>query len=385
MFGARFRSSNQTTGQRFCAGRRIPPTHSQCYGPLVSTFTTVNVLALAAVVCISCTESPQTARSVTTPENLSSAGDAGRAALTSGGSLQGSAGGNGNGPGGTNGAGTTPNGISGSASGVSGSPSGISGSASGASGAAHGGSASGASGSHSGGTGTSNGGSNATAGGTAGGRAGGAGVAGSAGSATTINGSYSTNFDLTESPLSEKGVWRNVGLDWTVVASGEGFAFGTQNGKGGYNDSYAYLTGFPPNQSASAVIHLESGITASYNEVEILLRWSDDAHRAIGYECNLAHDGSYAQIIRWPGKLGTGLQDFTFLASGSASGGVHDGDVFSATVTGNTITSYLNGKQLATATDSAITSGGPGIAFYWEGQAGSKKYSFTSFTAQGLP
>ena len=257
-----------------------------------------------------------------------------------------------------------------------------------AAGSSKGGSGTGSSRDSNGGSTIANGG--ASAGGT--GIAPGGGVPNSTGSAPNggatgamTAATFSTNFDLTELPLSEAGVWKNAGLDWTFVATAGGYAFGTQTGNDGYNDSYAHLSGFPPNQSASAVIHLESGITAAYTEVEILLRWSDSAHNAIGYECNLAHDGSYAQIIRWPGKLGTGLNDFAFIGAGSAPNGVHDGDVFSAQVIGTTITSYLNGKQLATATDSAVMSGDPGIGFYWQGQAGSKSYSFTSFTAKALP
>ena len=296
---------------------------------------------------MSCSESGPSSTSANTPDSLTGAGSAGKSAGGGGSARAGS--------GGTATGGTSANGAG-----------------------APGASAS------SGGAGTPSGGAGAPTGG-AGAPTGGAGAPGAAGAPANGSGSYTTNFDISESPLSESGAWKNVGLDWTFVASGGGYAFGTQTGSGGYNDSYAHLSGFPPNQSASAVIHLESGITASYNEVEILLRWSDDAHRSIGYECNLAHDGSYAQIIRWPGKLGTGLNDFAFIGSGSASNGVHDGDVFSATVTGSTITSYLNGKQLATATDSMITTGNPGIAFYWEGQAGSKKYSFTSFSAKSLP
>jgi hypothetical protein len=196
---------------------------------------------------------------------------------------------------------------------------------------------------------------------------------------------YSTEFGTTENPISEGGKWHNSGLDWTPVASGGGYAYGTQSGSAGFDDSYAILAGFPPNHTVTATIHLESGISAPYAEVEILLRWSDSAHHSTGYECNLAKDGSYAQIIRWPGVRGTDKSQFAYLASASAPNGVHDGDVFSATIQGNTITSYLNGVKLVSATDPVINSGNPGIGFYWEGGSGSRKFSFTNFSAKSLP
>jgi hypothetical protein len=197
--------------------------------------------------------------------------------------------------------------------------------------------------------------------------------------------SYSTDFATSESPLSEGSKWRNVGLDWTVVTSGGGYAYGTQSGTEGYNDSYAILSGFPANHTASATIHLESGIAAHFAEVEILLRWSDAAHYSTGYECNLAKDGSYAEIIRWPGPLGTSKDHFTFLAHGDAPDGVHDGDVFSGTISGNTISCSLNGVILVSASDSSIKTGNPGIGFYAEGAPGSRKFSFTDFSARGVP
>jgi hypothetical protein len=172
------------------------------------------------------------------------------------------------------------------------------------------------------------------------------------------------------------------------VITQNGFAFGTQSGdvSAGFNDSYAYLAAtYPANQSASAIIHLESGITAQYLEVEILLRWTDSAHNSIGYECNLAYNGQYATIGRWPGPLGTQVSQYTTLAFvGPIAGGVHDGDVFQADVVGNVVTSRLNGTVIATGTDDAVTSGSPGIGFYSQGAPASQKFSFTHFSAKGL-
>lgn len=199
---------------------------------------------------------------------------------------------------------------------------------------------------------------------------------------------YTTDFDLTESPLSENGAWHHDGLDWTVVDSGNGIAFGTQalgvnrSGPTAYDDSYAYLSGFPADHQASAVVHLGAIDGSCTHEVEILMRWADSAHVARGYECNVAFDGSYAQIVRWNGPVG----DYTYLSSGSVPGGVHDGDTVGASVVGNTITLSVNGVVRATAQDSTFTTGNPGIAF-WRGMSGCGTrgdYGFTSFTASSV-
>jgi hypothetical protein len=160
-------------------------------------------------------------------------------------------------------------------------------------------------------------------------------------------------------------------------------AFGTQTGSGAYNDSYAALSGFPPNQSASAVIHLDSTIDRSTtHEVEILLRITDDSNKLTAYECNFAYDGSYCQIVRLDST------SFTYLAGpnagqGSVAGGLHEGDVVSAKIIGSTITSYVNGKQVAQATDSTYPTGNPGMGFWLGGPSTTPNsyYSFTSFTA----
>jgi hypothetical protein len=200
--------------------------------------------------------------------------------------------------------------------------------------------------------------------------------------------SYSTNFDGTESPISENSAWHHDGLDWTVAETAGGIARGTQrlgvqrSGPTQYDDSYAYLSGFPPNQKASGVIHLGTIDGSCTHEVEILLHWSDSAHDAHGYECNVAFDGSYAQIVRWEGAVGS----YTYLNSGNVLGGVHDGDTVSASIVGNQITLSVNGVVRASASDSKFTTGNPGIGF-WRGSSGCGTlgdYGFTSFSASSL-
>jgi hypothetical protein len=208
---------------------------------------------------------------------------------------------------------------------------------------------------------------------------------------------YSTDFNLVENPISEGGRWHHNGLDWTVIETFGGNAIGTQalgvfrSGASAYNDSYAYLTGFPADQQASAVIHLDPSINGGCtHEAEILLRWSDAAHTARGYECNLAFNGGYAEVVRWNGALG----DYTYVSpQGSGGpGAVHDGDVFSAQIVGNIITTSLNGRQLqhldVTSIGGAVwTDGNPGIGMFRgvQGCGSRGDYGFTRYTAMSIP
>src|SRR5262249_48384549 len=130
---------------------------------------------------------------------------------------------------------------------------------------------------------------------------------------------------------------------------------------------------------ASAVIHRDPAIDPSCtHEVEIHLRWSDAAHDAHGYECNLAWDGSYSEIVRWNGKFG----DFTYLARGSVPGGVRDGDTISASIVGDVIVLSHNGVEVTRATDSTFKTGNPGMGFWRGGACGTRgDYGFTSYSA----
>lgn len=197
---------------------------------------------------------------------------------------------------------------------------------------------------------------------------------------------YETSFSLTQSPLSENGTWRHFGQDWTLITSSGGVAFGTQKGTGTYDDSYAYLSGFSPDQTASAVVHIDPAISnATSHEAEILLRWADSAHSARGYECIFSYDGGYVQIVRWNGARG----DFSYLAGGPAPnggevpGGLHEGDTLSASIVGSRIAAYVNGVEVADATDNTWTTGDPGIGFYRGSSSGYLlgDLAFTSFAA----
>lgn len=205
-------------------------------------------------------------------------------------------------------------------------------------------------------------------------------VGGTPSAAPAVTSSYSTNFAGTETPISEGGVWKHVGLDWTAVTKANGLAHGTQTGSGGYNDSYAYLTGFPANHSATAVVYLNPNANSVNKEVELLLRWSDSARGATGYECNLQHRGQYALIVRWNGPYG----NFTEIGRARSPPQLKTGDVIKATVVGNVITVYVNGTQIMQATDSTYTSGNPGMGFYIDAGASNSDFGFSSFSASGL-
>ncbi len=204
---------------------------------------------------------------------------------------------------------------------------------------------------------------------------------------------HSTTFAGDENPLSEGGKWSNNGLDWTKIRKAQGLAFGTQTGtnKGiyRYDDSYAHLSGFPPNQEAWGKVHIAKPDSSCHQEVEILLRWTSSAHRTTGYECfaRCVNDGSsYVQIVRWEGPLGK----FTYLADKrGANYGLKDGDILKASIVGNVITVSINGVVKAQVKDDTHKTGNPGIGTFLScdngrGVGTNGDFGFRSFTARGL-
>ncbi|MHB1034038.1 MAG: hypothetical protein ACYC35_11645 [Pirellulales bacterium] len=204
---------------------------------------------------------------------------------------------------------------------------------------------------------------------------------------------YTTTFDGDENPISEGGKWLHNGLDWAKIRKAKGIAYGTQSGTNSgpqrYDDSYAHLADFPPDQEAWGKVRIAKPDPSCNQEVEILLRWSSSAHRTTGYECfaRCTSDGSsYLQIVRWEGPLGK----FTYPANkGGREYGLKDGDVLKASVIGNVITVYVNGVKKAQAKDDNHKTGNPGIGMFLQcdrgGVGSNADYGFTDFTAREIP
>lgn len=193
---------------------------------------------------------------------------------------------------------------------------------------------------------------------------------------------YATSFDATEQPISETGRWRRARNAWTDVRTAEGVAFGTNGRSNGYDDSYALLSGFGPNQHAQAVIQrsaeLASGIT---HEVELLLRFSDGPSYARGYECLFAYFGG-VQVVRWNGAIG----DYTALP---LRGGpqrldreLQTGDRIAATIRGNVIRVFINDELMAETEDSTYVSGQPGISFFTRPGGNSAHLALSSYSVR---
>ncbi|HKQ25234.1 MAG TPA: hypothetical protein VJT81_12400 [Burkholderiales bacterium] len=200
--------------------------------------------------------------------------------------------------------------------------------------------------------------------------------------------SYSTNFNLTENPVSEDGKWINgkaIGLDWNNVQTvpGKAFAANFTGSPSRYSDPIAHLnTAFTANQYAQGTVSRTARYdpTPSKHEVELLLHFQITAHNARGYEILWAHDGNIA-IVRWNGPLA----DYTPLVDGLKIGRAVDGDVLRAEIVGNVITVYKNGALVATGpTDTTWTDGQPGIGFWPIRGATLQSYGWKNFQAGNL-
>lgn len=208
--------------------------------------------------------------------------------------------------------------------------------------------------------------------------------------------SYSTQFSLTESPISESGNWVSQCTSRTRVNTSGGVAFGTQtiHAPNPFDDSYAYVAGSWPND-VEVIVTAFKGTTNGIQEIEILLCVTDAASSAsmTCYEFNIAHDGSYANCYAWLG-LANNINQFDQIAGTSVSGGVSNGYKFRGRRQGTALTldvDRLGGsgwENLITASDSRYTSGGAGIGFYRDNNLGtpgnSDQFSLTDFSLRAL-
>jgi hypothetical protein len=196
-------------------------------------------------------------------------------------------------------------------------------------------------------------------------------------------GSYSTNFPGTENPISEGGVWRSQDTQLSRVQSRPGVAHGVIPYMAGYEDAYAFIgdRAFNANQEGEAVIYRAAGYTPSANhEVEIILRCSDNGSSRTWYEVLWNAAGGF-EILYLTGPA-NGFNPLSTSVNNSLV--PRDGDRFRARVVGNTISGYVNDELRVQATDSRITSGSPGMAFFYRQGAVAANFGFRSYTARNL-
>jgi hypothetical protein len=206
---------------------------------------------------------------------------------------------------------------------------------------------------------------------------------GGAGGAAAPGAQYSTNFPLTENPISEAGRWINgaaVGLDWADVQTTGGFAGGVGPASAAFSDPTAIVSGtWGPNQTVTATVYSVGASDKCNQEVELRLRSNISAHSNTGYEVNFRtpNNGSaYVEIVRWNGPV----KSFTYVARATRVG-VSNGDVVKATMVGDTIKAYINGTLIVSGTDATYTTGNPGIGFNYGCGNTYNAFGFTSFSA----
>ncbi len=201
---------------------------------------------------------------------------------------------------------------------------------------------------------------------------------------------YSTTFPASENPISQGSSWYNGaddGIDWCNVQTSSGYAWGVGPCPVKYADPTAILKGaWGPNQTVQATARIGRTSSSYYQEIELRLRTTVRAHKISGYEINFGVSHAYLEIVRWNGPLA----DFTYLGPSCKYPSVcarvtgftiRDGDLAKATVSGSTISVYVNGILRATATDSTFTDGNPGIGYNYGCDGTYADFAWTNFSA----
>jgi hypothetical protein len=218
--------------------------------------------------------------------------------------------------------------------------------------------------------------------------------------ARTLGRTYSTNFPLTENPISEGGNWvagQSAGNNlWGDIQTNGTIALGVSEPTA-YGDPTAILRGpWGPDQTAQAVVRV-SGVPFDKccHEVEVRLRTTIDPvdHTITGYEvfCSVVPSGGYCGIATWGGPNGIFNARIGHYIGHNRNPYVRDGDVLMGVVTGTnpvTITAYINGDPVMSAEDSGQagwepwTTGSPGIGFFDDqGDRRWSDFGISSFSA----
>ncbi len=207
--------------------------------------------------------------------------------------------------------------------------------------------------------------------------------------------------------MSEGGIWllgKTDGLDWADVRTKAGQAYGetiplrvaerpagvdaagtrddrpipsideqlarvtglhsTDTFVGDATDPTAILKGvWGRDQYSRCTVYCTKPSTEYFHEVQLRMRFSVAPHRISGYELMfrvLKSNVAYAEICRWNGAVG----DWTSLDRNVGSEfGVEHGDVIEATMIGDVVRGYINGREVLSATDTMFGVGSPGFGF----------------------
>jgi hypothetical protein len=232
-------------------------------------------------------------------------------------------------------------------------------------------------------------------------------------------GYYFTEFNGTEDPISESGVWvrgGTEGLLWTNPRSAGGVCYGNQpgtNGSGWADDSVAHLTGFSANHRVKLVIHCpDVGLVNAFQEIEANLRMAITTNNFVCYECNLGVDGSgvwYIQCWQWQGGLqqnnGSNTEVFPFIMNTVAGTTPVDGSTLEAEIDGNVLRCWINSVlQFSINVQTSVvlsggvaegdnpganglpylTTGQPGFGFYSHDDPADNSLAVKSFEAWNL-
>jgi hypothetical protein len=219
--------------------------------------------------------------------------------------------------------------------------------------------------------------------------------------ARPLVGTYTTNFPLTENPISESSNWiggQTAGNNlWGNVQTNGTMAFGVSEPTQ-YGDPTAILVGsWGSDQTVQATAKINTTPTGTCcREVEVRLRTTINPtnHTITGYEvyCSVMVDSPYCHIASWGGPNGAWVN----MENHPPSMYLKNGDVLKATVTGTnpvTITAYVNGTQVMAVQDTGHfafsdgkkygpwTGGNPGIGFYNTRDNNWSYFGFSSFSA----
>lgn len=223
--------------------------------------------------------------------------------------------------------------------------------------------------------------------------------------------SYSTEFTVTENPLSEGGRWASPpqpgGIKWTrMVADASvagGIAYGTNGANDTYDDSYAKFVGFDFPSATSieivAILYRDPTLPfgSAYPEKELWFCIDDgvSGNNAFlrGYEVML-NPGGFTNMGKWLG--GQTSNDIPVFPNSGGVGDVRDGAEFKAVITRsgstNTLSMYYNGVLRYQNTDNnfggvaSYTIGRPGIGAFARPSSASehKKFGFRSIRIRAI-